>query len=141
MTTPLPASCPNCKGDLTLVRTQPDQPGFVLNTLYCQNCDTTHRWMVRNETVPTSTPRPKKRPRPKILDRFFKSKAGPAMVDAAALHKLEKMSAKLQDMARKLTPGPGRQALLEEISRFRAQIVAMRSTDLRPEPRGLKAKK
>jgi hypothetical protein len=140
MMTPEPANCPTCKCDMTLVSTQPDQPGFVLQTLHCQNCNSTHRWMVRSEPLPTNTPRrPRKRLRPKILDRLFKAKVV-EIVDAAALRKLEKMATKLQDTARKLTPGPSRQSLLEEVGKLRAQIVAMRSADSRPEPKGLKAK-
>ena len=36
---------------------------------------------------------------------------------------LEQMAVKLQDAARKLSPGPDRHALLQEIGRFRVQIV------------------
>lgn len=93
--------------------------------------------MVRNKIVPVSTPRrPRKRLGPKIFDRLLK--ANPEVADAATLHKLEKMAEKLQNTIRKLTPGPSRHTLLEEIGRFRARIVAMRSVGLRPESKGLK---
>ena len=96
--------------------------------------------MVRSEPLPSNTPRrPRNRLRPKILDRLFKAKVV-EIVDAAALRKLEKMATKLQDTARKLTPGPSRQSLLEEVGKLRVQIVAMRSADSRPKPKGLEAK-
>ena len=41
---------------------------------------------------------------------------------------LEEMAVKLQDAARKLSPGPGRHALLQEIGRFRVQISILRHT-------------
>jgi hypothetical protein len=55
----------------------------------------------------------------------------------AALHELDEMAAKLQETARKLTPGPSRQAFLQEIGRFRVQLSTMRqevrSGTARPE--------
>lgn len=70
-----PAHCPTCHSDLTLVRTQPDQPGFELQTLHCPRCDITHRWMVRIQASPPSGSRlVSKRARPKILARFWKKK-------------------------------------------------------------------
>jgi hypothetical protein len=56
------------------------------------------------------------------------------------LQELEEMGAKLQAAARKLPLGPDRHNLLQEVGRFRAQIVALQSTDIRPERQGLKAK-
>ena len=41
----------------------------------------------------------------------------------AALNELEEMAAKLQETARKLPPSASRQSLLQEIGRFRVQIV------------------
>jgi len=41
---------------------------------------------------------------------------------------LEQMAVKLQDAARKLSPGPDRHALLQEIGRFRVQISILRHT-------------
>ena len=58
---------------------------------------------------------------------------------AVKLQELEEMGAKLQAAARKLPSGPDRHNLLQEVRRFRAQIVALQSADLRPT-RGLKAK-
>ena len=40
---------------------------------------------------------------------------------------LEEMAVKLQDAARKLSPGPGRHALLQEIGRFRVQISILKA--------------
>jgi hypothetical protein len=59
---------------------------------------------------------------------------------AAKLQELEEMGAKLQADARKLPPGPDRHNMLQEIGRFRAQIVALQSTGSRPARQGLKAK-
>jgi hypothetical protein len=52
---------------------------------------------------------------------------------------LEEIAAKLLETARKLPPGQDRHNILQEIGRFRAQIVALQSADLRPA-RGLKGK-
>jgi hypothetical protein len=60
---------------------------------------------------------------------------------AAKLQELEEIGAKLQAAARKLPSGPDRHNLLQEVGRFRAQIVALQSADLRPARRGRKAKK
>jgi hypothetical protein len=62
-------------------------------------------------------------------------------VRAAKLQELEEMAAKLQAAARKLPSGPDRHDLLQEVGRFRAQIVALQSADLRPARRGPQAKK
>jgi hypothetical protein len=59
---------------------------------------------------------------------------------ATKLQELEEMGAKLQAAARELPSGPDRHNLLQEVGRFRAQIVALQSADLRPARRGLKAK-
>jgi hypothetical protein len=50
------------------------------------------------------------------------------------------MAAKLLATARKLPPGPDRQSILQEIGRFRSQILALQGAGLRPAHRGLKAK-
>jgi hypothetical protein len=50
------------------------------------------------------------------------------------------MAAKLLATARTLPPGPDRHNALQEIGRFRVQIIALQSADLRPASRGLKAK-
>ena len=59
---------------------------------------------------------------------------------AAKLRELEEMGVKLQAAARKLRLGPDRHDILQEIGRFRAQIVALQSADFRPVRRGLRAK-
>jgi hypothetical protein len=59
---------------------------------------------------------------------------------AAKLQELEEMGAKLQAAARKLPSGPDRHNLLQEVGRFRAQIVALQCADLRPPQPRLKAK-
>jgi hypothetical protein len=41
---------------------------------------------------------------------------------------LEEMAVKLQDAVRKLSPGPDRHALLQEIGKFRVQISILRHT-------------
>jgi hypothetical protein len=56
------------------------------------------------------------------------------------LQELEEMAAKLLATARKLPPGPERSNILEEIGRFRSQIVSLQGFGLRPVGRGLKAK-
>jgi hypothetical protein len=58
---------------------------------------------------------------------------------ATKLQELEDMATKLLATARKLPPGPDRQGILEEIGRFRWQIISLQGADLRPA-RGLKAK-
>jgi hypothetical protein len=60
---------------------------------------------------------------------------------ATKLQELEEMGAKLQASVRKLPPGPDRDNLLQDVGKFRAQIVAMQSAGLRPERQGLQAKK
>jgi hypothetical protein len=57
------------------------------------------------------------------------------------LQELEVMAAKLQATARMLPHGPGRRDLLQEIGRFRVQIIALQSAGLRSAGLGLKAKK
>jgi hypothetical protein len=57
------------------------------------------------------------------------------------LQELEEMGVKLQAAARRLPLGPDRHNLLQEVGRFRAQIVALQSADIRPERQGLKVKK
>jgi hypothetical protein len=49
------------------------------------------------------------------------------------------MAAKLQATARKLPHGPDRRDLLQEIGRFRVQIIALQSAGLRSASPGLKA--
>jgi hypothetical protein len=61
-------------------------------------------------------------------------------VRATKLQELEAMAAKLLATARKLPPGPDRHNILQEIGRFRAQIVALQGADLRSAHQGLKAK-
>jgi hypothetical protein len=58
---------------------------------------------------------------------------------AARLQELVEMAAKLLATARELPSGQDRHNALREIGRFRVQIVALQSADLRPA-RGLKAK-
>lgn len=55
------------------------------------------------------------------------------------LQELEKMAAKLLATARKIPPGPDRRDILEEIGRFRSQIVSLQIAGLRPQRRGRKA--
>jgi hypothetical protein len=57
------------------------------------------------------------------------------------LQELEVMAAKLQATARLLPHGPSRRDLLQEIGRFRVQIIALQSAGLRSAGLGLKAKK
>jgi hypothetical protein len=59
---------------------------------------------------------------------------------ATKLQELEEMAAKLLATARKLPPGPDRRNILQEIGRFRSQIITLQGADLRPARRGLKAK-
>jgi hypothetical protein len=59
---------------------------------------------------------------------------------AARLQELEEMRTKLQATARALPSGPDRHNILQEIGRFRAQIVALQGADLRSAHQGLKAK-
>ena len=59
---------------------------------------------------------------------------------AAKLQELEEMGTRLQATAHALPSGPDRHNMLQEIGRFRAQIVAMQRADLQPARRGLKAK-
>ena len=58
----------------------------------------------------------------------------------AELQELEVMAAKLQATARKLPHGPGRRDLLQEIGRFRVQIIALQSAGLRTARVRMKAK-
>jgi hypothetical protein len=57
------------------------------------------------------------------------------------LQELEVMAAKLQATARMLPHGPGRRDLLQEIGRFRVQIIALQSAGLRSAALGLRTKK
>ncbi len=56
------------------------------------------------------------------------------------LQELEVMAAKLLATARKLPPEQDRRDILQEIGRFRSQIVSLQGVGLRPARRGLKAK-
>jgi len=58
---------------------------------------------------------------------------------ATKLQELEVMAAKLLATARKLPPGPERHNILQEIGRFRAQIMSLQAAG-RPARRWLKAK-
>ena len=46
------------------------------------------------------------------------------------LRELQEMAAKLEATARKLSTGPRRDELLEDIARFRAQIVTLKAAVL-----------
>jgi hypothetical protein len=59
---------------------------------------------------------------------------------ATRLRELEEMAAKLLATARKLPRGPDRNDILQEIGRFRLQIIALQEAGSRPARRGLKAK-
>jgi hypothetical protein len=59
---------------------------------------------------------------------------------AAKLQELEEMGTRLQATAHALPSGPDRHNILQEIGRFRAQIVALQGADLRSAHQGLKAK-
>jgi hypothetical protein len=59
---------------------------------------------------------------------------------ATELQELEEMAEKLLAIARKLPPGQDLHNALREIGRFRIQIAALQSADLRPAKLGLKAK-
>ena len=59
---------------------------------------------------------------------------------ATELQELETMVAKLLMTARKLPPGPDRHNILQEIGRFRVQIIALKGAGLRPARRELKDK-
>ena len=59
---------------------------------------------------------------------------------ATKLRELEDMAARLLATARKLPPGPERINILQEIGRFRSQIISLQGVGLRPARRGLKAK-
>jgi hypothetical protein len=59
---------------------------------------------------------------------------------ATKLQELEDMAAKLLVIARELPPGPERINILQEIGRFRSQIISLQGIGLRPARRGLKAK-
>src|SRR5258708_32268708 len=66
---------------------------------------------------------------------------GRPMTDRATrLRELEEMAAKLLATARKLPRGPDRNDILQEIGRFRVQIIALKAAGSRPARRGLKAK-
>jgi hypothetical protein len=62
-------------------------------------------------------------------------------VRATKLQELGAMATKLQATARKLPPGTDRYNILQEIKRFRVQIIALQSAGLRPARLGQKAKK
>jgi hypothetical protein len=55
---------------------------------------------------------------------------------ATKLQELEDMAAKLLALARELPPGPERMNILQEIGRFRSQIISLQSVGLRPARRG-----
>jgi hypothetical protein len=59
---------------------------------------------------------------------------------AARLQELEKLGAKLQATARELPTGPDRQNILHDIGRLRAQVAALRWSDLQTDRLGTKAK-
>jgi hypothetical protein len=59
---------------------------------------------------------------------------------ATKLQELGEMALKLQVTARKLPPGPDRQNILEEIGRFRVQIIALQGAGLRSAGLRLRAK-
>jgi hypothetical protein len=59
---------------------------------------------------------------------------------ATKLQELEEMAAKLLATARKVPPGPDRHNILQEIGRFRSQLISLQGAALRPVRRGLKAK-
>jgi hypothetical protein len=70
-----------------------------------------------------------------------RSAEGEGEMRATKLQELEVMAAKLQATARKLPHGPDRRDLLQEIGRFRVQIIALQSAaGLRSASPGLKAK-
>ena len=58
---------------------------------------------------------------------------------ATKLQELEEMAAELLAAARKIPPGPDLHNALQEIWRFRAQIIALQIAGSRPAPRRLKA--
>jgi hypothetical protein len=59
---------------------------------------------------------------------------------ATKLQDLEEMATKLLATARKLPPGPDRHEILQEIGRFRAQLISLQDAGLRPARREMKAK-
>ncbi len=59
---------------------------------------------------------------------------------ATKLQELEDMAARLLATARKLPLGPDRINILQEIGRFRSQIISLLGVGLRPSRGGLKAK-
>jgi hypothetical protein len=65
---------------------------------------------------------------------------GEGEMKATKLQELEDMAARLLATARKLPPGPERINILQEIGRFRSQIISLQGVGLRPARRGLKAK-
>jgi hypothetical protein len=56
---------------------------------------------------------------------------------ATKLQELEVMASKLLATARKLPPGPDRHEILQEIGRFRSQIIALQGAGLPSARRGL----
>jgi hypothetical protein len=58
---------------------------------------------------------------------------------ATKLQEMEEMATKLLATARKLPPGPDRHNMLQEIGRFRAQIISLQGSGLPPAGQGLKA--
>jgi hypothetical protein len=58
---------------------------------------------------------------------------------ATKLNELEQLAAKLLAIARELPPGPERINILQEIGRFRMQIVSLQGVN-RPAAQGRKAK-
>jgi hypothetical protein len=71
---------------------------------------------------------------------FVSSGANGLKAKATKLQELEKMAMGLLATARKLPPGPERRNILQEIGRFRSQIVFLQDAGLRPARQGLKAK-
>jgi hypothetical protein len=59
---------------------------------------------------------------------------------ATKLQELEVMAAKLMEAARKLPPGQDRHNILQEIGRFRSQIISLQGAGLRPARRELKVR-
>jgi hypothetical protein len=56
------------------------------------------------------------------------------------LQELEELASKLLALAREVPPGPERSNIIQEIGRFRSQIVSLQGFGLQPVGRELKAK-
>jgi hypothetical protein len=61
-------------------------------------------------------------------------------MNATDLRDHEKMAAKLEGTARRLSTAPGRDLLLQDIAIFRAQLTALQAAALRPSGEALNAK-